>query len=69
MFSSVFKVSKLRIFNISIDSSSLDIFSSSFLHSLQIIERANVFSKRYGILGISNFLYLLQISQHNFLSF
>ena len=69
MFSSVFKVSKLRIFNISIDSSSLDIFSASFLHLLQIIERTNVFSKSYGILGISNFLYLLQISQHNFLSF
>ena len=34
---------KSRTFNISIDSSSLNIFSSSFLHLLQIIERTNVF--------------------------
>ena len=42
----------------SIDSSSLNIFSSSFLHLLQIIERTNVFSKMYDILGFSNVLQL-----------
>ena len=57
------------IFNISIDSSSLNIFSSSFLQLLQIIERTSVFSKRYDILGFSNFLYLPQIAQYNFTLF
>ena len=49
---------KPRIFNILIDSSTLNTFSSSFLHLLQIIEGTNVFSKMYDILGFSNFLYL-----------
>ena len=33
---------------------------------LQIIERTNVFSKRYDILDFSNFIYLPQIMQYNF---
>ena len=44
--------------NISIHSSSLNIFSSSFSHLLQIIEKTNVFSNMYDILEILNFLYL-----------
>ena len=44
-----------RIFNISIDSYSLNNFSSPFLHLLQIIERISVFSKKYDILGFSNY--------------
>ena len=60
---------KSRIFNNSIDSSSLNNFSSSFLHLLQIIERTNFFSKRYDILGFSNFLYLPQILQYYFFIF
>ena len=55
------------IFNISIDSFSLNIFLSSFLQLLQIMERTNVFSKRYDILGFSNFI--LQITQYNFFIF
>ena len=47
------------MFNISIDSSSLNIFSFSFLHLLQIIGRTNVFSKRYDILGLLNFRFEL----------
>ena len=46
------------VFNISIDSSSLNIFPSSFLHLLQTIERANIFTKINDILGFLNFLYL-----------
>ena len=38
----------IRIFSISIDSSYLYIFSSLFLHLLQIIERANVFEDVWG---------------------
>ena len=38
---------KTRIFNISIGSSSLNNFASSFLHLLQVIETTNVLSKRY----------------------
>ena len=49
---------KPRITNISIGFSSLNIFSSSFLHLLQIIERTNVVSKMYHILGLLNFLHL-----------
>ena len=56
---------KPRIINISIDPSSLDTISSSFLHLLQITERT-VFSKMYDILGFSNFLYLPQITQYKF---
>ena len=41
---------KPKIFNISIGLLSLNIFSSSFLHLLQIIERTNVFSKVCDIL-------------------
>ena len=55
---------KPGIFNISIDSSSLNIFSCSFSHLLQIIERSNVFlSKIYDILGFLKFLHLPQITQ------
>ena len=51
------------IFNISIDSSSLNIFSSLFLyHLLGVIEGTNV-------LDFSNFQYLLQIVQYNFFIF
>ena len=46
------------IFNISIDSSPLNIFSFSFLHLLQIIERTNVFRMMYDISAFWNFLYL-----------
>ena len=60
---------KPRIFNISIDSSSVKIFSSSFLHLLQITKRTDVFSKRYDISGFSNALYLPQITQYNFFIF
>ena len=49
---------KPRIFNISIEPS-LNIFSSSSLHLLQIIERTNACYKNYDILGFSNSLYLL----------
>ena len=42
------------------------LFFPSFLHLLHIIERTNVFSKRYDILGFSNSLYLPQITQYNF---
>ena len=45
-----------------IDSSSLNIFSSSFLHLLQVIESTNVFYKMYDVLDFSNFLYLPQIT-------
>ena len=45
-----------RRLKISIDSSSLNIFSYSVLHLLQIEERTNVFPKRYDILGFLNFL-------------
>ena len=55
--------------NISIESSSLNIFLYSFLHLLQIIEKTNVFSKKYDILGFPNFLYLPQIMQYFFLIF
>ena len=53
----------------SIDSSSLKNFASSIWHLLQIIKRANIFSKRYDILGLSNLLHLRQITQHNFVTF
>ena len=54
---------------ISIDSSSLNIFSSSLLDLLKIIERTNVFSKMYDILGFLNFLYLLKIMQYILFSY
>ena len=54
---------KRRIFNILIDSSSLNIFSSLLAHLLQIIERTNVSSKMYDILGFLNFLCLQQATQ------
>ena len=56
---------ELRIFNILIDSSSLNIFSSLVPHFLQIIEKT-VFSKMYDISRFQNFLYLLQTIQHIF---
>ena len=56
---------KPRIFNISIDCSALNRFSTLFSHLLQIIERTAIiermfFSKMYGLLGLLNFLYLPQ---------
>ena len=60
---------KNKFFNISIDYSSLNNFLSPFFHLLQIIEWTNVFSKRYDILGFSNFLYLPKIRQYNFFIF
>ena len=42
---------KPRTFNISNSSSSLNNFSSSALHLLQTIEKTNVFSRRYDVLG------------------
>ena len=56
---------KPRIFNISIDYSSFNIFSSSFLDLLQIINNDNVFSKIYDISRFFSFLYLPQILQYN----
>ena len=54
--------------NIPLDSSFLNIFSSSFLHLVQIIGKTNVFL-RYDVLDFSNFLYSPQITQYNFLIF
>ena len=57
------------VFNISIDSSSLDKFSSSPLHHfLQIIERT-IFFKRCDFSAFSILSYLLQIAQYIFLIF
>ena len=53
-----------RIFNISIDSSSLNIFSSLSLHLLQVIERTYIFFEKYDILGFPNFICLPQITQY-----
>ena len=41
---------KSIIFNIAIDSSSLNVFSSSFSHLLKIVEGTNVSLKMYDIL-------------------
>ena len=60
---------KLKIFRVSIDYSSLNNISSSFLNLLQIIERTNAFPKWYDILRFSNFLYLPQIMQYIFFNF
>ena len=62
---------KPRVFDISIDSSSLIIFSSAFVQWLQIIEKTMmyVFSMMFDILGFSNFLYLPQITQNNLFIF
>ena len=49
---------KTKIFNILIDSFSLNICSSLLPHLLQKIERTNVFSRMYDILGFLLFLYL-----------
>ena len=57
---------KPRILNISINSSSLNIFSSSFFYLMEIIDRTSVFPKGYDILGFSSFLYLPQITQSEF---
>ena len=57
------------VFNISIDSSSLDKFSSSLLHHfLQIIERT-IFFKRCDFSAFSILSNLLQIAQYIFLIF
>ena len=45
--------------NISIDSSSVNIFSSLLPHLPQIIERTNVLPKIYDIVGFLDLLYLL----------
>ena len=52
-------LTKPRIFNISIDCSFLSIFSSSIPHLLQMLERTNVLSQTYDILGFLNSLYFL----------
>ena len=54
---------KHRIFNTSIDFSSLNIFSSLLLHLSQIIESSDVLSKIYDISGFLNFLYSLHLIQ------
>ena len=54
----------IKHFNISI-LISLNNFSSSFLHKLQIIEITNVFLKRYDILGFSNFYTLQYFTANN----
>ena len=59
---------KPRIFNFSIDSSSLNIFSSLLPHFSQIIERTNILSKIFDILGFSNFLYSLRLMRYIFLN-
>ena len=56
------------ILNISIDSSFLNICSSLLQQLLKIIQRANVLSKIYDILGFLNFLYLLHLIQYIFFS-
>ena len=50
---------KPRIFNISIDSSALNIFSSSLPHLLQILRRSGVLSQIYDTLVFLNSLYFL----------
>ena len=55
---------KQRISQISINSFSLNMFSSLLPHLSKIIGRTDVLSKIYDILGIPNFLHLL----HFFLS-
>ena len=48
---------KSRISNISINSSSFNLFSSSFYRLLQIAEKTNAFSKLHDILDFSKFVY------------
>ena len=57
---------KPTVFNISIDSSSLNIFSSLLPHLSQITERNNFLSKICYILGFLNCLYLLELMQKTF---
>ena len=57
---------KTRIINISIDSYSLNVFSSLLPQLSQIKEKPNVLSKMCDILGFLNFLYLLQVMQQIF---
>ena len=52
--------------NISNEFSPLNIFSSTFLQFMQVIERTNVFYKMHDILRFLHFLYLQQITQYNF---
>ena len=56
-------LTKSRIFSITFDSSSLNIFSSLPPHLLQIIERINVFWEIFDILGFFNYLYIPQTMQ------
>ena len=58
-----------RVFNISTDSSSLNIFLIFNFNLLQVKERTSVFSKMFDILGYSDFLYLPQIMQYSFFIF
>ena len=51
------------MFNISIDSFSLNIFSYLLSHLSQMIERTNVLLKIIDILELLNFLYLLRLAQ------
>ena len=60
---------KPKIFNISANSSSSNVFSSSFLHLLQIIKRTDIFSEMYDILELLNFLYSPEITQRIFFHF
>ena len=57
---------KICIFNVLIDSSFLNMFSSLLPDLLQILERTNVLSKMYGISGFFNFVYLLHLIQYIF---
>ena len=51
------------IFNIEIDSSSLNIFSSSLPHLLQILDKSNVLSQIYDNLGFLNSLHFIHLVQ------
>ena len=53
-----------RILNVSVDSSSLNIFLVSVTHLLKIMKTIHVSSKMYDILGFLNFLYLPQTMQY-----
>ena len=48
---------KSRISNISINSCSFNLFSSSFYRLLQIAEKTNAFPKLHDILDFSKFVY------------
>ena len=60
---------KTRIFSILIDSFSLNIFSSSLPHLLQILGRSSVLSQTYDTLVFLNSLYFLYNYYSRFFSF